>query len=757
MKLDYSYQEIEQLFSSEKSISAARISSISFDSRRIINGNHVLFFALEGIFRNGHSFLIEAYEKGVRHFVVSKKGATSDLENAHEIVVKNSLEALEQLAFFHRNQFTIPIVAITGSNGKTTVKEWLSYVLSGAHNVARSPKSYNSRLGVALSLLELNSDSHFGIIEVGIGSKESMKQHREIIQPTHGVFCSFGESHRELYASAQEHLNEKVSLFQEMEEFIYPNVITEQLPKNGKAIDAAEFTFFFTSFPLTDRASLQNISLVIAMAKQLGISDKEIHKRLAELSPLALRLETYDGINDNIIINDTYNLDLDSLKHSLSYQLANCNGKNRIVIIGTGTDSLLNEKKIRSIISKYEPIQLLLNISTNDEQLAKTQNASILIKGSRSSQMKLIARNLKAKNHQTYLEFDLKSIRHNINYFKSKLASNTKLMCMIKASSYGSDAKTMGAFLAQMGVDYLGVAYVNEGIELRRKGIKTPIFVMNCEENSFSECLSNQLEPAIYSLAQLNNFIAALISHSKINYPIHIKLETGMNRLGFLKADILPLIDIIKAQPEVKIQSIYSHLAESDKINSEFTQQQIDILAENAGLIQKEFSYPILRHILNSEGIVNYTRAQFEMVRLGLGMYGVTSNDNLREAITWKSAVSQIKHVEKGDSIGYNRSFKASNEMKIAIIPVGYADGFPRVLGNGKCGIYINNEYCPTVGNVCMDMIMVDVTNVITKEGDIVEIIGVNQSVGDLAARIGTIPYELMTGFSSRLPRIYIN
>jgi alanine racemase len=369
--------------------------------------------------------------------------------------------------------------------------------------------------------------------------------------------------------------------------------------------------------------------------------------------------------------------------------------------------------------------------------------------------MEIVAREFKRNNHQTYLEIDLKSIRHNISYYKTLIHPSTKLLCMVKASSYGSDAKTMGKFLEGMGVDYFGVAYADEGVELREKGIRTPILVMNCEEQSFSQCIDFDLEPAIYSLRQLDSFVKELINRSKVNYPIHVKLETGMNRLGFNENAIPGLVDLIKGQPEIIVKSVYSHLAQADIQESDFTTLQVSEFDRLSNLIEDKLSYSFSRHLLNSEGIQNYPKAQYDMVRLGIGMYGVSDNKNLRHAISWISSVSQIKKVRKNSSVGYGRSFIAPKDITVAIIPVGYADGLRRSLGNGKGGVYIGGSYCKIIGNVCMDMIMVDVSEASAKEGDLVEIIGKQQSMQDFAQNSSTIQYEIMTGFSKRVHRVY--
>lgn len=756
MKLDYSYQQISLLLSSAESNSDAIIQTISFDSRKIINASSTLFVALTGVFKNGHSFINDAYNKGVRHFLVSKKGITSHLENAHEIVVPNTLEALEKLAKNHRERFSCPVVAITGSNGKTTVKEWLSELLSSTYNIAKSPKSYNSRLGIALSLLELSEQTEIGIIEAGV---DEMILKKNLIQPTHGILTSFGSAHKELFTSQENHFNEKMSLFEDIDHFSYiltdeQNIQFYRFLKKGKRVNPSEFSTLLKGFPSKDQIGIQNASLAISMALELGVSEEKLASNIKNLSPLALRLESYEGVNGNVILNDTYNLDMDSLKHSLAYQQLNYSHMKRAVVIGLDNTDNEKIKEIEKVTSTFSPIEL--HIKTPETEVKSTfENTSVLIKGTRKAKMEVYASSLKKYNHQSFLEINLKSIRHNINYYKSLLQKDTKLLCMVKAGSYGSDAKTMGRFLENTGVDYLGVAYPNEGVELRSKGIKLPILVMNCEEQLFAECIAHKLEPAIYSMNQLDSFIRVLINHSTTSYPIHIKLETGMNRLGFPENEIPSLIAALKSQPEVHVRSIYSHLAESDVIDSEYTRRQINLFGLMTEKITTQLPYPVLKHILNTEGITNYNDAQMDMVRLGIGMYGVGENNSLRPAIGLHSSISQIKTVKKGTSIGYGRNFKAEKDTLIAIIPIGYADGLRRSLGNKNGGVYINNRYCPIVGNVCMDMIMVEVKGINCKEGDSVEIIGKNQSIKILAEKMDSITYEVLTSFSSRLHRIY--
>lgn len=757
MKLNYEYSKISSLFS-QTSSSDVVITNVSYDTRKINSGESSLFFALNGSFRDGHSYISHAYSKGVRHFVVSEKGITRKFEGAHEILVPDTFVALQQFATFHRNQFQHPVIAITGSYGKTTVKEWLSELISPDLRVVRSPKSYNSRLGVALSLLEMNCQADVAIIEAGVSEPGDMQILANMIQPNLGIFTGLGNAHRANFPSKEDHLEEKLALFETADSFYFPSELNLS-SKNGQSVDPNSLSELMTSFPSTDKIKLLNASLAISMAQHLGVSDQTIQKRLEKLTALSMRLETFQGIRNTTIINDAYNLDEDSLRYALEYQLANAIGQKRILVVGFGTEQTELPSWISDLVAEFS-IDDLIVFEPNSGIEATLSDASILIKGNRAAELEKLAALLKLHQHQTYLQIDLAAIRENISLYKSKLNPATKLLCMVKAASYGSNATKIGHFLEHLGVNYLGVAYPNEGIELRENGVTLPILVMNCEEESFASCIEHNLEPAIFSLRQLESFIQQLILLGETNYPIHVKLETGMNRLGFVEKDINALVQKVQSQPEIFVKSVYSHLAESDEANSAFTKEQIDRFENLSNQLTSELDNTPIRHLLNSEGISNYSEAQFDIVRLGIGMYGHSSNDEtakqLKPAIKWFSAISQIKTVKKDDSVGYGRSFRAENDMKIAVIPVGYADGFRRSLSQGKGGVYINGNYCPTVGNVCMDMIMVDVSGIEVQEKDSVEIIGEHQTIQELARKMETIPYEVMTHFSPRIHRVYL-
>lgn len=755
MKLEYAYKDLVKLLSDTTSDNDSVITSVAFDSRRITDGKEVLFIALKGHFRDGHSFIQEAYQKGVRHFLVSHAGSTRGLVNANEIVVSDTMQALWKLAKHHRDQFNGPVIAITGSNGKTIVKEWLSQLLSAKYNVAKSPKSYNSKLGVPISLLEITNKTQVAVFEVGVPEKGEMRMIRELVRPTHGILTSFGSAHRSFFDSTQEHLHEKLELFADLETFYAP--ISLEIPTTNCTLVSPEQYKDLINSVFSSNVDRQNAAISMHLAKIVGVQEEQIKEAVKHLRPLALRLETFEGNNGNLILSDTYSLDEDSLRLSLEYQMIHANGNDRIVIIGLTDNEKNREASIKEIVNSFHPKALYFHYPNTGIQNYSFENSSILIKGTRGSRMEQLARSFKKQVHKTYLEINLKAIRNNINYHKSILNSNTKLLCMIKAASYGSDAKRMGSFLENMGVDYLGVAYADEGVELRSSGIELPILIMNCEESSFHQCLEYNLEPAVYSLDQLDSFISFLIRNGIEHYPVHIKLETGMNRLGFNAHQIDILINLIKGQPEIYIKSIYSHLAEADIEGSDYTMDQIEKFKLMTDKIQNEFNYNFDRHILNSSGILNFPDAQFEMVRLGIGMYGVSEQAGLQPAIGWYSSVSQIKEISAGEFVGYGRAFIADKPTRIAIIPVGYADGFRRSLGEGKGGVYIHENYCQTVGRVCMDMIMVEVTDINVTEGDQVEIIGAHQTFTQFSQNMETIPYEVMTNFSSRVPRLFID
>jgi alanine racemase len=740
------------------------LESVAYDSRKLIDGNSTIFFALSGEFRDGHTFIESAYSKGIRTFVISKEIQFGKFPDARFIQVKDALAALQDLAHFHREKFNYPIIAITGSAGKTTVKEWLYHLLSPTLRISRSPKSYNSQLGVALSLLELQKDSDLALIEVGISKPGEMERLAEIVRPTLGVFTSFGRAHEENFQSTQAHINEKLRLFTKVQKTYFPNSIhltsEQQTQIHGVALKPENFQKELSLLPFDDKASVNNALVAIALSKLLLENTKLIKERIPTLPQLALRMETFDGVNGNTIINDTYNLNLDALTHSLEFQLRSAGNRKRVVIIGLDAENSILKAELERIVEAFKPD--FLHIISQNEQLPQTfENSVILIKGTRKANMQRLAKQFRLKNHKTFVEIDLSAVRKNIMVFKSKLQPETKILAMVKAQSYGSGVEKMAHFLEQQGIDYLGVAYTDEGVELRKQGIKLPILVMNAEEDGFEDCINYQLEPAIFSFNQLDQFIKELIFQGQTDFPIHLKLDTGMKRLGFELQDVPWVCEILQAQPEIRVKSVYSHLADADnRRDKRFSEHQIQRFNQAVYTLSQTLNYTFDRHILNSEGVANYPNAQFEMVRMGIGMYGLSSNptvkQKLKPVMRWISAISQVKILAKGDSVGYGRTFIAEKETKIAIIPVGYADGFKRSLSNGQGGVFIQHKFCPTVGRVCMDMIMVDVSKLQVKEGDRVEIIGENQTIEKFAENMQTIAYEVMTSISKRVHRVYL-
>lgn len=755
MKLGLTHKDLSEALSIPVDPFDDRIDSVFIDTRKIHDGNAVLFVALSGEFREGFEFVKNAYEKGVRYFLVEQIPA-ENYPDARFIVVTNCLKALQQIATHHRNKFNTKVIAITGSAGKTIVKEWLGQLLNSRFQVVRSPKSYNSQIGVALSLLEIRKDADFAIIEAGISKPGEMEILERMIRPEFGILTSIGSAHRENFKDEEGQLSEKLILFANTKKIIVHKSVPLSTGDRFKLVGESDFDFIHL-LPFHDPVSLANASLVIAMALEIGMDIEDIKRELPQFQQLALRMETFEGFADSLIINDSYSLDIDAFRSSLEYQLSLSGDRKRIVLVGT--DDHNKRDKIKALVAEFEPVELHF-VEVSDPIIKGFENSVVLIKGSRNFRMERYAAKYRLKKHTTFVEINLNAIRDNIMYIKHFLPDSTKILAMVKASSYGSGGEKIALYLERIGVDHLGVAYADEGVQLRKAGVTCPILVMNAEESGFADCVAFKLEPSIYSLEQLEAFIKTLIDSGENAFPIHLKVETGMNRLGIIKSDIPSLISLIQAQPEVHIKSVYSHLATADDPKSDFVHEQATLFTEICSLISDAIPYTFDRHLLNSEGALNFPEYHFDMVRLGIAMYGHSSNEKhktkLRDALTWYSRISQIKHVSKGQTIGYGQTMTADRDLRIAVIPVGYADGFRRSLSNGKAGVYINNVYCPVAGRVCMDMIMVELGDAEAHPGTIVEIIGPNQSLSDLAIKMETIPYEVMTGISPRVQRLYL-
>lgn len=793
------------------------INNLLIDSRNIISSPNTLFFAIKGKRHNGHEFIDELYNRGIQNFVVEflPKNHFS-FPKANFLIVKNTLRALQKLATFHRKEFKYPVIGITGSNGKTIVKEWIYHILQGKKRIIRNPKSYNSQVGVPLSVWLMDENYNLAIFEAGISLPGEMEKLEKIIQPNIGLITNIGEPHQENFKNYKEKATEKLKLFSNSDILVYSKdqgLIDELVQKDENLSQKKHFTWsenegadlvvktnqkgnsteinFYSgkcydtlTIPFADKASVEDAIHVLSLICALEINPIEFKNRFENLPPVAMRMELKKGANNCSIINDSYNSDLNSLEIALNYlNQQNQHRKKTLIlsdILQSGKSDIELYSEVASLLGKFKIDKLIgigKSIVTQKNQFKISQvfynttddflnefnkenfrEEAILLKGSRNFQFERISSILEEKTHRTVLEINLNALVHNLNYFRSKLKPETKIMVMVKALSYGSGTFEIANILQYQRVDYLGVAFADEGVALREAGIKTPIIVMNPEENSFELMLKYQLEPEIYNFRILEQFINELEKAKLKAYPVHLKLDTGMNRLGFLKSEILRLIEVLKETKIIKVATIFSHLVGSENpVHDNYTKKQISLFDELSSKITNEFNYPIIRHISNSAGIERFPEAQFEMARLGIGLYGISTTDQEQLSVvsTLKSTVIQVKQVTKDDTIGYNRKGKANKDMAIAIIPVGYADGLNRKLSNGKGKLYINGFLVPIVGNVCMDMCMVDITGCNIHEGDEVIVFGKEQPVTDLANALETIPYEIFTSVSSRVKRIY--
>jgi alanine racemase len=727
------------------------IQEVVYDTRKINPSNGLVFFALTGPFRSGVSFISAAYDKGVRVFVVNEV-PVNNWSDASFIVVVDPLAALQMLAKHYRNQLTYPILAIAGSLGKTTVKEWLYHLIAGKLEVFRSPKSYNSQLGVALSILYLPKKADLAILEVAATKPGEMKILAEMLQPTHGILTNLLPSHANEFNDFQQYSKEISSLFNGVNWLITLEETNRLTELTCKTI-SVQPNVLDSLIPFQDVISIQQSKIAIAAAQEWITLEEQ---RIKSLPNLAMRLETFEGNDGSLIINDTYTMDKEAFKSSLSYQLSIAGKKHRIVLIGLSTENLAIKHDILQLCKQFDVDEVHF-LQQEEELPLVLKNAVVLVKGDRY--MQRIANRLKLKQHKTQFSYDLSALKHNLNQFKNSLQPETKMLAMVKAQSYGAGLTTMAQFLEKQGIHYFGVAYSDEGKELRKSGIKTPILVMNAEEEGMETCVEFNLEPAIYDFNQLDELLKVLIAQEKTAFPIHIKMDTGMKRLGFYPNQVQQLIEVLAAQPEVMVKSVYSHLAEADDGDSTFTGNQIAQFEESCKQFESYLSYPFLRHILNSEGIANHPNAQFDLVRIGIGLFGLSSNRSfekrLKPVIEWTSSISQVKTILPGESVGYGRTFVAQKEMRMAIIPIGYADGFKRSLSNGVGAVYIQNHRCPVVGRVCMDMIMVDIGDLKIQANTKVEIIGTNRGLSEFAKECDTIPYEVLTSISPRVHRSY--
>ncbi len=820
----YSIETIQQIvngnFLSHKSPNDS-IEHLLTDSRKLLFSSTTLFFSIAGPRRNAHFFVKDLYQKGVRNFIVdvSFNLLLDDFADANIVSVENVLIALQQIAANHRNKFNIPVIGITGSNGKTIVKEWLYQLLQADYSIARSPKSYNSQIGVPLSVWQLTAGNNLAIFEAGISMMNEMERLQKIILPTIGIFTNIGEAHSEGFASVTDKVNEKINLFINTPVVIYckdEHVIDAAFialhKKNnnllfswGKQKDASlyitaiQVQLFNTvikaqysqrqisiAIPFTNAAAIKNAITCWCVLLHFKISDEIIAVRMLQLKSVAMRLELKEGINNCSVINDSYSADITSLYIALDFLQQQQQHSKRTVILsdilqsGKNNEALYKEvahillqKNINRLIGIGSEIfkqqQLFSSIKEilffNDTAAFKQQfpllhfnNETILLKGARVFAFEQISHLLEQKSHQTVLEINLNALAHNLKMYQQQLYPGVKMMAMVKAFSYGSGSFEIANLLQFCKVDYLAVAYTDEGVALRKAGITLPIMVMNAEENNFDLLVQHHLEPELFSFSILNSFKNYLEENGITNFRVHIKLDTGMHRLGFETDDIAALCSAL--DNTFKIQSIFSHLAASDNaVHDGFTNYQAQLFLHNCSSIEKNMAYPFLKHIANTAAIYRHKNLQLDMVRLGIGLYGVDSNAamqrQLKSVSTLKTTIAQIKKVKAGESIGYSRNGIAEKDSVIATVRIGYADGYPRSLSNGIGKMLVAEKLAPVIGNVCMDMVMLDITGIDASEGDEVIVFGEKLPVSTLAHWANTIPYEILTGISQRVKRVY--
>lgn len=795
--LTYSLDHIAGIVGSVSKVADITIEYLVLDSRKIYSPAASLFFALKGPRRDGHQFIREVYKKGVRNFIVSDLIETIAYQEANFIFVKDTLEALRQLAAYHRRQFNIPVIGITGSNGKTIVKEWLYQLLHSDYNIVRSPKSYNSQIGVPLSVWQMNEQHTLGIFEAGISQPGEMEKLEKIIQPTIGVLTNIGEAHSEGFASVEQKEAEKRILFKNAKEPATLDIVEIKKQADNTVIyakkDKSLAETISIEIPFTDDASVQNAITCWRVMLMMGYDDEVIRNRMKLLSPVNMRLELKKGINHCNIINDSYSADLSSLQIALNFLDQQSAGTKKTVILSDFLQSALKDEELYAFIlenlKKHGvshligigdkitkelnrasahpdfPIKIELHASTDDfiKQFRSSQfkEETILIKGARVFEFEKIVQLLEQKVHQTVLEINLNAIVQNLKVYQNQLQPDTKVMAMVKAFAYGSGGAEIAGILQYHKVDYLGVAYADEGVELRKAGITLPIMVMNSQETAFDSFIEYNLEPVIYSFDLLHSFDTFLQNEGLRQYPVHIEIETGMNRLGFAMSEIKSLADYLKKDSLMKVQSVFTHLAASeDPAQDAFTLEQFNLYKLAVLQFKEKINYPFIEHIANSAAIFRLPQLQLDMVRLGIGLYGVDSagahQSLLHPVATLKSTIAQLKHLKAGDSVSYNRKGVVKRDSVIATVRIGYADGFTRRLGNDTGKMWLKGKLVPVIGAVCMDMTMIDVTGIENlNEGDEVIIFGKELSVQQLADWAETIPYEIMTAISQRVKRVY--
>lgn len=820
--MEYAMKDVARIIGAKTTtLQDSGISILLTDSRRLSFPEQTLFFALTTKTNDGHRYIADLYKLRVRNFVVSRMlPEFESMTDANFLLVKDVLKALQKLAIYHRKRFQIPVIGITGSNGKTVVKEFLYQLLHNEFDIVRSPRSYNSQIGVPLSVWEMNEKNTLGIFEAGISQPDEMEKLQPIIAPTIGVLTCMGEAHQENFISMNQKCQEKLALFSESEAIIYDgddvfisNAI-EAACLSHKAIawsrTDTEAPLYIESIekrqtdtvihctllgfdrvytiPFTDDASIENVIHCLAVMLYLKPTSVNDEAKFARLEPVEMRLDVKEGINDCLLINDTYNSDINSLAIALDFQQSRKvakNMKSTLIlsdILQTGTlpkslykkvADLVERKNVNRLIGIGKDVKEYASVFSEDLEkefygsteefiaspsIRKFQNELILIKGSRRFHFEHISELLEKKVHETILEVNLSAIVHNYNIYRSKLKPETKMVCMVKASGYGSGAHELAKTLQEHHCDYLAVAVADEGVSLRKEGVTIPIMVMNPEFSSFNTLFEYNLEPEVYSFRLLDALIKETGRRGIIAYPVHIKIDTGMHRLGFQPHEVSALCERLKAQSGVKVRSVFSHLAGSDSfVFDDFTHEQLTKFQQAAADLETGLEHTVIKHILNTAGIERFPEYQMDMVRLGIGLYGVSASGihGLRTVSTLKTTILQIQQVPAGDSIGYSRRSYVERDSRIAIIPIGYADGLDRHFSNGHGEVVIRGKRCPIIGNICMDACMIDVTDSDAQEGDPVIVFGEELPVSELSDRLRTIPYEVLTSVSPRVKRVY--
>lgn len=798
------------------------ISMLLIDSRSLTFAEETLFFALTTTTNDGHNYIHDLYDKGVRAFCVNHIPHNMlEVTDADFIIVENVTDALQKVAIECRATYAGTMIGITGSRGKTTVKEWLYQLLSSDHDIARSPRSYNSQIGVPLSVWEIAPSTQIAIIEAGISRRGEMATLEEIIRPAIGIITNIAHEHDEGFSSMEGKCHEKVKLLRRCDTVIYnagdemiANEVEKQCKKSAlmgwslmenhvanimaQIVDETEHSTIIEytyqsrngsfEIPFKSQVQIENAMHCLATMLALGISSEQIKRRMSTLAPVGTRMNVEEGVNNCMIIYDSYTSDLHSLEPAIDFMWRRRTGARSTTLILSDVmhesmpstaiypalAELLERRHIDRLIgigsefmehSRFFPASASFYPDT-DTFMAEVgpgdfDSELILIKGAPAYHFNLIADMLEARQHETVLEVNLDAMTHNFNFFRSRIKASTGIVCMVKASGYGAGSYELAKTLQSQGAAYLAVAVVDEGVDLRRAGITMPIMVLNPRAANYRTMFAYNLEPEIYSFDILHGIISEGEKYGITDYPMHIKIDSGMHRLGFIEQDMKELVQILQNQKIVRPTSIFSHLAAADDPTmDDYTLQQFEIFSSCADSLQSGFRYHIMRHILNSTGITRFPERQYDMVRLGICLYGIPTLDDgsqsgLRQVSSLTTSIISIKEWPAGTTIGYNRKGKLNRYSRIATIPVGYADGINRHLGNGGMRVYINGVYCPTVGNICMDACMIDVTDTQCEVGDRVEIFGPNIPVAEIAATLETIPYEVLTSVSTRVKRVY--